>query len=88
MIISSNLMGSFISVDSESPNSSLRRDPNYEYQYNKNKIKEYMEIFKDHLNIKEHPINLIIMIFIHEFEQYINNSIGFYKDNHKINKIG
>ena len=86
--ISSNLMGSFISAESESPNSSLRRDPNYEYQYNKNKIKEYMEIFKEHLKIKEHPINLIIVKFIQEFEQYINNTIEFYKDNYKINKIG
>ncbi len=37
-------MGSFISADSESPNSSMKTDPNIEYQYNKNKIKEYMEI--------------------------------------------
>ena len=88
MKISSNLMGSFISADSESPNSSLRRDPNYEYQYNKNKIKEYMEVFKEHLKIKEHPIRLIIMRFIGEFEQYINNTIDFYKNNSDINKIG
>ena len=88
MKISSNLMGSFISADSESPNSSLRRDPNYEYQYNKNKIKEYMEVFKEHLKIKEHPIRLIIMRFIREFEQYINNTIDFYKNNSDINKIG
>ena len=47
-------MGNFISAESESPNSSLRRDPHYEYQYNKNKIKEYMEKFKDHLKIKEY----------------------------------
>ena len=88
MKISSNLMGSFISADSESPNSSLRRDPNYEYQYNKNKIKEYMEIFKEHLKIKEHPISLIIKKFIQEFEQYVTNTIDFYKNNSDINKIG
>ena len=88
MKISSNLMGSFISADSESPNSSLRRDPNYEYQYNKNKIKEYMEIFKEHLKIRDHPISLIIRKFIQEFEQYVTNTNDFYKKNSDINKIG
>ena len=88
MKISSNLMGSFISADSESPISSLRRDPNYEYQYNKNKIKEYMEIFKEHLKIRDHPISLIIRKFIQEFEQYVTNTIDFYKKNSDINKIG
>ena len=87
MKISNNLMGSFISADSESPNSSLRRDPNYEYQYNKNKIKEYMDVFKEHLSLKDHPLNLIIMQFIKEFEQYLSNVINFYKDNNNSNII-
>ena len=79
--ISSNLMGSFISADSDSPNSSMRRDPNYEYQYNKNKIKEYMEVFKQHISLKEHPIHLIIDKFIKEFIPYINDAIELYKNN-------
>ena len=85
--ISNNLMGSFISAYSDSPNSSMRKDPNIEYQYNKNKIKEYLEVFKEHLTMKEHPLHLIILQFIEEFDQYINNVITFYKNNNNSNKI-
>ena len=53
--INNNLMASFVSANSEgSFNSSKKLDPNVEYKYNKNKIKEYMEIFKQHLRLKEH----------------------------------
>ena len=88
MRISSNLMGSFISADSESPTSSMRRDPNYEYQYNKNKIKDYMEVFKAHISLEDHPIHLVIVRFINEFEDYIKNVIKFYKENNGSNTIG
>ena len=54
--ISNTLMASFISGGSDSFNSSLKKDPNKEYHFNKNKIKEYMDIFRQHLSIKEHPI--------------------------------
>ena len=85
--ISNNLMGSFISADSGSPTSSMiRKDPNIEYQYNKNKIKEYMEIFKEHISLKEHPIHLIITHFIKDFIPYINETIQDYKDNNEINE--
>ena len=80
--ISSNLMGSFISGESESINSSMRRDPNYEYQYNKTKIKEYMDIFKQHICIKEHPLHEIIINFIKNFSFEIDEVIDFYKNNH------
>jgi len=79
--ISNNLMGSFISGDSDSPNSSLRKDPNYEYQYNKNKIKEYMEIFKEHLCLNDHPIHRVIGLFINEFTRYISDVNESYKKN-------
>ena len=84
--ISSNLMGSFVSADSGSPDSSMRKDPNYEYQYNKNKIKEYMEIFREHISLKEHPINLIIQHFIKDFIPSINEAIEVYKNNNEINE--
>ena len=74
-------MGSFISGDSDSPNSSLRKDPNYEYQYNKNKIKEYMEIFKEHLCLNDHPIHRVIGLFINEFTRYISDVNESYKKN-------
>ena len=88
MRISSNLMGSFISADSESPTSSMRRDPNYEYQYNKNKIRDYMEIFKEHINFEDHPIHLVINRFIDEFKDYIKNVIEYYKENNNSNIVG
>ena len=88
MRISNNLMGSFVSGGSESPNSSMKNDPNYEYQYNKNKIKDYMEIFKEHLMLPEHPIHLIIINFINEFIPYVNIVIDFYENNKSSNLKG
>jgi len=88
MKISNNLMGSFVSADSDSPNSSMRRDPNYEYQYNKNKIKEYMDIFKDHLSQKDHPIYCVINSFINEFVPVIKGVNESYKNNLDPNNIG
>ena len=86
--ISNNLMGSFISGDAESLNTSSSKDPNNEYQYNKNKIKEYMDIFKEHISYPDHPINNIISSFINEFVPYIINTIDYYKNNNNLNEIG
>jgi hypothetical protein len=86
--ISNNLMASFNSGDSSFLNSNLEEDPNYEYQYNKNKIKEYIEIFRKHISLKEHPINIIITVFIKEFIPFINDAIEFYNSNSNLNKIG
>ena len=88
MKISSNLMGSFVSADSESPNSSFKKDPNYEYQYNKNKIKEYMEIFKEHLSQKDHPIYYVFNLFINEFVPVIKGVNESYKNNIDPKNIG
>jgi hypothetical protein len=86
--ISNNLMASFNSGDSSFLNSNLEEDPNYEYQYNKNKIKEYIEIFRKHISLKEHPINIIITAFIKEYIPFINDAIEFYNSNSNLNKIG
>ena len=40
-----------------------------------------MEVFKQHISLKEHPIHLIIDKFIKEFIPYINDAIEFYKNN-------
>ena len=58
-------------MDSESPTSSMKMGPNVEYRSNKNKIKDYMEIFKEHLRFEDHPIHLIIVQFIDIFKDYI-----------------
>ena len=86
--ISNNLMASFNSGDSSILNSNMEEDPNYEYQYNKNKIKEYIEIFREHIRLKEHPINIIITAFIKEYIPFINDAIEFYNSNSNLNKIG
>ena len=85
-LIKSNLMGSFASLKSDSTNSLLMKDPNYEYQINKTKIKEYIEIFKDHISRKEHPINLIIYNFVKEFLPFLNEVIEFYNNNNLQNE--
>ena len=83
--ITNNLMGSFIS-DSTGGFESIKSDPNSEYKYNKNKIKDYLNIFQKHICLKEHPINKIISRFISEFEPYINDTIDLYKNNKDDNK--
>ena len=71
--ISNKLMSSFLSADDgNSYNSSNKQNPNVEYKYNKTKIKEYMDIFKQHLSIKEHPINFVIIQFINQFIPKVN----------------
>ena len=42
-----------------------------EYELNKEKLKEYIEIFKEHLNNKEHPISICIKLFIEVFTKEI-----------------
>ena len=85
--IANTLMASFISGGSDSLNSSLKKDPNKEYHFNKNKIKEYMDIFRQHLSIKEHPINFVIMQFFNQFIPKIDEVIDFYKSNYKDKKL-
>ncbi len=85
--ISNTLMASFISGGSDSFNSSLKKDPNKEYHFNKNKIKEYMDIFRQHLSIKEHPINFVITEFFNQFIPRIDDVIKLYKTEFKDKKI-
>ena len=85
--ISNTLMASFISGGSDSFNSSLKKDPNKEYHFNKNKIKEYMDIFRQHLSIKEHPINFVIMEFFNQFIPRIDDVIKLYKTEFKDKKL-
>jgi NADPH-dependent 7-cyano-7-deazaguanine reductase QueF len=85
--ISNTLMASFISGGSDSFNSSLKKDPNKEYHFNKNKIKEYMDIFRQHLSIKEHPINFVIMEFFNQFIPRIDDVIKLYKTDYKDKKL-
>jgi hypothetical protein len=50
---------------------------NKEYELNKEKINEYIKIFKEHLNHKEHPISIcierFIQVFIKEIEYHLKD---------------
>ena len=63
---------------------------NKEYELNKEKIKEYIKIFKEHLNHKEHPISicieLFIQVFIKEIEYHLNDIKQIKDTNEKNNK--
>jgi hypothetical protein len=87
--IANNLMTSFLSVDSgnNSLNSSKKIDPNAEYHYNKTKINQYMNIFRQHLNIKEHPINFVMRQFVDQFIHKVNEVIESYRNNMNENKM-
>ena len=87
--ITNTLMASFISAGSgsDSLNSSMKKDPNKEYNFNKNKIKEYLEIFRQHLSIKEHPINFVISNFFNLFKPKIDDVIDFYQNNYQEKKM-
>ena len=41
----------------------------------KKKLKEFIKILKRHLNMEDHPINIIISIFCHQFSHLIKNQI-------------
>ena len=61
-----------------------------EYELNKEKRKQYIKIFEEHLNDKEHPISICIELFIQVFIKeivYHLNDVQQIKDiNEKINK--
>ena len=84
--ITNILMASFIS-GSDSYGTSIKKDPNKEYNFNKKKIKQYMDVFRQHLCIKEHPINFVITKFIEQFIPKIDEAIDNYKINYKINNV-
>ena len=84
--ITNILMASFIS-GSDSYGTSVKKDPNKEYNFNKKKIKQYMDVFRQHLCIKEHPINFVITKFIEQFIPKIDEAIDNYKINYKINNV-
>lgn len=68
-----NLGGSYLEINYDEL---LSDDPTIQYQLRRNKVKQYMKIFKEHLydNI-DHPINQIINIFNNLFSKYITDRI-------------
>ena len=50
-------------------------DSDVKYKSYRNKVKKYIEIFKQHITYKDHPINKVIQIFEKTWVKYINKQI-------------
>ena len=50
-------------------------DSDAKYKSYRNKVKKYIEIFKQHITYKDHPINKVIQIFEKTWVKYINKQI-------------
>ncbi len=70
--ISDKLNGSFCSIKTDNLSAN---DPTHEYKEFRNKVKAYMEIFKEHVFDADHPINIIARIFKIKFSEYLGDKI-------------
>jgi hypothetical protein len=70
--ISDKLNGSFCSINT---NTLSINDPTHEYKEFRNKVKAYMEIFKEHVFDSDHPINIVASFFKNKFSLYIEEKI-------------
>ena len=50
-------------------------DTDSKYKTYRNRVKKYIEIFKEHIVYKDHPINKVIQIFEKTWVKYINKQI-------------
>jgi len=70
--ISDKLNGSFCSINTDSLSAS---DPTHEYKEFRNKVKAYMDIFKEHVFDSDHPINRVAKLFKFKFSAYLTEKI-------------
>lgn len=70
--ISDKLNGSFCSINTDTLSAS---DPTHEYKEFRNKVKAYMEIFKEHVFDADHPINIVARHFKIKFSAYLAEKI-------------
>ena len=70
--ITKNLGGSFESIDT---NLLLPNDPAIEYKNSRSKVKEYISLFKEHVEKEDHPINIISRKFSKVFSQEVKNKL-------------
>ena len=67
-----NLGGSSESIDT---NLLLPNDPAIEYKNSRSKVKEYISLFKEHVEKEDHPINIISRKFSKVFSREVKNTI-------------
>ena len=87
--ITKNLGGSFESIDT---NLLLPNDPAIEYKNSRSKVKEYISLFKEHVEKEDHPINIISRKFSKVFSREVKNTIDHlnnisYYNNDNLNSI-
>lgn len=70
--ISDKLNGSFCSINTDTLSAS---DPTHEYKEFRNKVKAYMDIFKEHVFDADHPINIVAKHFKVKFSCYLGEKI-------------
>jgi hypothetical protein len=71
-IITDRLNGSFVSINTDSMSIN---DPTHEYKEYRNKVKAYINIFREHVIDPDHPINIVAKYFIKFFSKYIQEKI-------------
>ena len=76
--VTQNLGGSFGESFNQFENES---DAGYKYKEQRNKVKEYIKNFKEHILNKDHPINRVAQLFESVWVDYANNKLQFMKKN-------
>ena len=70
----------------------LPNDPAIEYKNSRSKVKEYISLFKEHVEKEDHPINIISRKFSKVFSREVKNTIDHlnnisYYNNDNLNSI-
>ena len=77
--VTQNLGGSFGESFNQFENES---DAGYKYKEQRNKVKEYIKNFKEHILNKDHPINIVAQLFESVWVDYAKSRLEFMKNNY------
>lgn len=71
-LITDRLNGSFVSINTDCLS---LNDPTHEYKEYRNKVRAYINIFKDHVFDYDHPIHIVAKYFIKIFSSFLKSKI-------------
>ena len=77
--VTQNLGGSFGESFNQFENES---DAGYKYKEQRNKVKEYIKNFKEHILNRDHPINIVAQLFESVWVDYAKSRLEFMKNNY------
>ena len=77
--VTQNLGGSFGESFNQFENES---DAGYKYKEQRNKVKEYIKNFKEHILNDDHPINIVAQLFESVWVDYAKGRLDFMKNNY------